>query len=286
MDNSSAGPTLSVLSNGGGVALQVYGVNNEDGYLATFNNNSNTSNSYGIQIQTGINSGEEAQPVLINFIRPDSGALGSITEGSDTASVNYNTTSDKRVKSQPVPTAKGLADVLQLSVVDFAYLKDASQTVQTGLISQDVLSVHPTAVYVPKYSAANYVPATYAPAEYSPRAYAPPACPYRAGSPQAAAWPSGEPIRLATYEAREAARKAAHDAKQAARAAAFAADEPARAAAWVTKEAARKASYDDPFQHPQGIDYGKLVPLALRAIQELAAQVTDLKAQLAAVTKA
>jgi hypothetical protein len=49
---------------------------------------------------------------------------------------------------------------------------------------------------------------------------------------------------------------------------------------WEEKEAARKADLENPFKNPWGIDYGKLTPLLIKAVQDLSAKVDSLQSEV------
>ncbi len=66
----------------------------------------------------------------------------------DGANTLYNSTSDARLKENIRPTAFGLDDLMKLTVKDYTYKADASGTVQTGFLAQDLYQVIPQAVTV------------------------------------------------------------------------------------------------------------------------------------------
>jgi hypothetical protein len=60
-------------------------------------------------------------------------------------SVDYNTTSDIRLKTNIAPTTKGLTDLMQIEVKDYRYKDDPTKP-QTGFIAQQVYEHYPNAV--------------------------------------------------------------------------------------------------------------------------------------------
>ncbi len=110
-----------------------------------------TGYTYGSTVvSTGIASrvraGDNSSGTLIQFERADTTVVGSITHnGSNTA---YNTSSDERLKHDITDTNLSLDTVLQLKVHDFIYNNDASNTVTTGFIAQELQKLYPEAVSV------------------------------------------------------------------------------------------------------------------------------------------
>jgi len=76
--------------------------------------------------------------------QPTGTRVGSITiTGSATS---YNTTSDRRLKKNIGPTAKGLDTLLRIDVKDFNFIDDAARGRVQGFIAQDLYEVYPEAV--------------------------------------------------------------------------------------------------------------------------------------------
>lgn len=65
-----------------------------------------------------------------------------------TTGVNYNNTSDARLKENIRPGSYGLASLLQINVRDYNYISDRNKTRQTGFIAQELYKVFPQAVTV------------------------------------------------------------------------------------------------------------------------------------------
>lgn len=66
-------------------------------------------------------------------------------QGTGSNSVSYNTTSDRRLKTNIATTTRGLEDLMKIKIKDFNFINDPSRTVQ-GFIAQDLYDVYPFAV--------------------------------------------------------------------------------------------------------------------------------------------
>jgi hypothetical protein len=85
---------------------------------------------------------------MISFYTPGNVNLGGITQsGSNT--VAYNTTSDRRLKNNIVNTHFGITDLMKIQVRDYVYKADASKTLNTGFIAQELYEIFPNAVTKP-----------------------------------------------------------------------------------------------------------------------------------------
>ena len=260
-----------------GITLQCTASTTDGTPIASFTNTAGPGD--GIIIQCGVNV---VGPVvdMISFYRPDNTKVGSVTQNTSTT-VSYNTSSDARIKDTPRPTTAGLAAVLKLHIHDFTYQRDPSKTVHHGVIAQEVLPIFPTAVHVPEFYPSTFVPAPFVAATYEPTTFEPGV--FYGESAEKSAWVAAETERKARWVATEKARQTAWETAEATRKAGWPQQEATRKTEWAAREAAREASYDDPFQHPMGVDYSRFVAPALRAIQELSAQVDALKAEVAAL---
>jgi hypothetical protein len=98
----------------------------------------------GLYIQAGNNDGSGIS-YYADFLRPDGSSIGTISQ-NDANSVGYNTTSDKRLKTNIHETKYGLADVKKIQVRDFNFIN--SKVEQTGFIAQQLYEVFPEAVAV------------------------------------------------------------------------------------------------------------------------------------------
>lgn len=102
-----------------------------------------TSFTDGLYITAGNNAGSPTGSWFAAFFRPDGGICGSISQASAT-SVAYNTTSDKRLKTNIRETHFGMADINKIQVRDYNFI--GSKTEQTGYIAQQLYEVFPEAV--------------------------------------------------------------------------------------------------------------------------------------------
>lgn len=94
------------------------------------------------------NNSSVGNGVMMNFMFGNGTApsVGTITtNGSSTA---YNTTSDRRLKTDIHDTARGLDDLMKVQVRDFRFKADPSKTMVQGFIAQDLYQVYPEAVTV------------------------------------------------------------------------------------------------------------------------------------------
>lgn len=82
---------------------------------------------------------------FITFLNSGGSSIGNI-EGNGLFGINYNTTSDRRLKDNIVSTHFGLSDLLKIQVCDYN-MKNTS-TLQTGFIAQDLYTIYPIAVSV------------------------------------------------------------------------------------------------------------------------------------------
>ncbi len=95
-----------------------------------------------------VNEGEDdaASKTMIAFYRV-SDLQGTIT--TQNAVTAYNTSSDARLKENPVQTRYGREHLAALRVVDFTFIGDTDKNLVTGLMAQDVFKVYPLAVTKP-----------------------------------------------------------------------------------------------------------------------------------------
>jgi hypothetical protein len=87
-------------------------------------------------------AGNTSGPMLIFSIA--AAAIGQIT--CNATSVQYNTTSDIRLKENINATHYGIADVMKIKVADYNYKSDKTKTVTTGFLAQDLYKIYPEAV--------------------------------------------------------------------------------------------------------------------------------------------
>ena len=81
------------------------------------------------------------------MIRYGGNQIGSIVS-SGTSNVVYNTTSDRRLKENIVPTHYGISDLMKLEVKDYNFIIDEDKNKQAGFIAQNLYEVYPEAVTV------------------------------------------------------------------------------------------------------------------------------------------
>jgi hypothetical protein len=85
---------------------------------------------------------------FIKFKNPNGTEIGSISQNALTT-VAYNTTSDRRLKNNIVNTHFGINDLMKIQVRDYVYKADASNTMVTGFIAQELYEIFPNAVSKP-----------------------------------------------------------------------------------------------------------------------------------------
>ena len=71
--------------------------------------------------------------------------VGTINQNGTTG-VNYNTTSDRRIKENIKDTHYGLADLMKLNIRDFDFIEDPTHATITGFIAQELYPIYPLAV--------------------------------------------------------------------------------------------------------------------------------------------
>jgi hypothetical protein len=103
-----------------------------------------TTQNNGLLILAGNDTGVNA-PEMITFQRPDTTVIGSISQNAATT-VAFNTSSDRRVKENIVPTTFGLSDLLKINVSNFTFINDPNKQIMTGFIAQDLNKIYPEAV--------------------------------------------------------------------------------------------------------------------------------------------
>ncbi len=94
-----------------------------------------------------IKGGENTQTQnnrLISFHRPNNGEIGSVRQSSSNT-VSFNTTSDRRLKTNFKPSQFGLDQLLKIQVVDYSFKNDLGRT-HTGFLAQQLHEHYPEAV--------------------------------------------------------------------------------------------------------------------------------------------
>lgn len=135
---SSANFTSSITANGASFT------NPGGPYIATIDNTGGGSGNGGLKIRAGEDA-HTANTNLIGFYRPDDTLIGAVEQDSST-SVNYNTTSDARLKENIVDTHYNLDTLLNIKIHDYNYI--GSDKDMTGVIAQELYKLYPQAVSV------------------------------------------------------------------------------------------------------------------------------------------
>ena len=121
--------------------------------VAMFTNLDTSTTSDGIAIRLGPTANPGAGNQFVQFQDGDGTIIGKI-EGTGGASVNYNTTSDRRLKENIVDTHYSIDDLLKVGVHDYNYL--GSKVPMTGFMAQDLHKVFPQAVSKPEDESKEY----------------------------------------------------------------------------------------------------------------------------------
>ena len=114
--------------------------------VAFIENTHGTGTSYGLYIRAGSNTNAGAH--MIRFLRPDGIQIGAIQQFSATT-VNYSTTSDKRLKNIIDISQKGLTDLMKINIYDYTFNSDPDKKIQTGFMAQELYEIFPQAVSKP-----------------------------------------------------------------------------------------------------------------------------------------
>ncbi len=153
MNNNTQAIRMSIMPQTGNVGIgttspdaKLKVVTNVASYTAVLSNTLNSTGSMGLLISNGSNSTSGA--TMVGFYRPDGTMLGSIGQNSATT-VSYNTSSDRRLKNNIANTHFGINDLMKIQVRDYVYKADASKTMVTGFIAQELYEIFPNAVTKP-----------------------------------------------------------------------------------------------------------------------------------------
>lgn len=119
-------------------------VDNSTVHIAEFINTNTTFNADGIVIQTGLTTNPAGNNSFIFFLDGDGTTIGSIA-GNSSGGVNYNTSSDFRLKQDIEPLVNALERISVLKPKEFSYKTSIDKRL-TGFIAQDVMEVFPEAV--------------------------------------------------------------------------------------------------------------------------------------------
>ena len=117
-------------------------------YMAKFTNQGQDEWGYGIIINIEMDGeGFEDTTSFIRFERDGIG-VGSITHEVGVAT-HYNTSSDKRLKTNIIPTKYSLDDLLKIEIVDYEF-KDSPGKQTTGIIAQQAKEIYPDFIHAPE----------------------------------------------------------------------------------------------------------------------------------------
>jgi len=153
MTQGGGGGSVSLLASGAGLLNIGDGVSFNQiiqtvqgtGFALVTNNLLNTIGADGISVTAGSNTTLGA--LMVSFQRPDGTVIGTISQASATT-VAYNTTSDKRLKTDIVGYEHGLDLLNQIIVYEFAFKADPNDVPHrhVGFLAQDLYEVWPEAV--------------------------------------------------------------------------------------------------------------------------------------------
>jgi hypothetical protein len=153
LTQGGGGGSVSLLSSGVGLLNIGDGVSFNQviqtvkglGFAIVSNNLLDNIGANGIAVTAGSNASAGALMMLFN--RPDGTTIGSIAQASATT-VAFNTTSDKRMKTDIVRYEHGLDLLSQISVYEFAFKADPNNVRHrhVGFLAQELYEVWPEAV--------------------------------------------------------------------------------------------------------------------------------------------
>jgi hypothetical protein len=155
--DNGAGSTLYIQGAPGTITTIGYGAastyslevgGHSASYVSRFINANTATGTDGIMIQAGPTSNPTTGSIYIRFRDGDGDDIASIG-GNGSGGVAYNTTSDRRIKTDIVDTKRGLADLMQVRVRDYSPISNTSKRF-TGYIAQELFEVFPDAVSKPE----------------------------------------------------------------------------------------------------------------------------------------
>lgn len=122
----------------------------KNNYMARFSNNSSDPFEwgYGIIIDIDMEGASQEDTTVFMSFREDGSQVGSITYEAGVAT-HYNTSSDKRLKTNIIPTKYSLDDLLKIEIVDYEF-KDSPGKQTTGIIAQQAKEIYPDFIHAPK----------------------------------------------------------------------------------------------------------------------------------------
>jgi Chaperone of endosialidase len=136
-------PTALLDVNGVAIVNELIIGESQNTYNGSIEITYNDKNNYGMYF-ADTNTGTPNAPVF-QFTRGGS-AVGSVSVTN--TSTSYNVTSDRRLKENFSPTARGLDELTKISVTDFNFIADPKKSKIQGLIAQDLYKTYPEAVTV------------------------------------------------------------------------------------------------------------------------------------------
>jgi len=144
---------LSVVQDNVGIGVTAPGFrldvreNHSNGFAASISNTAGGVTAHGLRVQAGSNTSSGA--FMIRFQRPDGTTIGHISQSGSNA-VDYNTSSDIRVKENLRETNLSLFNLLNIKVYDFNFIGDDPANIHSGFIAQELYEVLPAAVTKPE----------------------------------------------------------------------------------------------------------------------------------------
>jgi hypothetical protein len=115
-------------------------------YVAEIYNQDTGTTARGIRIRAGSSAGNPGTSNLFVVFANGSGTTKGTINGDGAGGVNYNTTSDRRLKENIATTSSGLDTLMKVSVRDFDFITDPEHRKLQGFIAQELNDVYPQAV--------------------------------------------------------------------------------------------------------------------------------------------
>ncbi|MFA5063714.1 MAG: tail fiber domain-containing protein, partial [Candidatus Omnitrophota bacterium] len=99
-------------------------------------------------LQTLYHSGGSTSGVYTYYSVSGGGAIGSVTYNGSWSGILFNTSSDRRLKENIIPTSRGLKELMSIPVRDFNFIADPGKKKIQGFIAQELYKAYPEAVTV------------------------------------------------------------------------------------------------------------------------------------------
>ncbi len=115
-------------------------------HVKNANNNTNGVRDNGLKITAGNSMTASAGSRFVEFYLPDGTAIGSIRQNG-LNSVNFDTNSDRRLKTNIQETKYSIDDLLKVEVKDYEF-KNEIGVLSTGFLAQQLYEIYPDAVSV------------------------------------------------------------------------------------------------------------------------------------------